>query len=209
MISRQSPFEKVTQLAIREGHDLIVNGGCFTCFIDFFVASSDTSITNIIHDRVVEEHRVLRYNTNLFTETRLQVSSVQVLHGIFLSLPFEANVTNILRINRDASGFDIVESVNELQNSRFAATGLANESNSLSWRNFKADILQGRLALVICEGNTVKFDEAFAKFERFRIRHVSNGWLCLKKLQQALGIHETVRDLSVHGTEEYQRTCND
>ena len=60
------------ELTIWERHDLLMNSGCLARLVYFLVACSDTSIANVVHDRVIEEHRVLRYNTNLFTETKLQ-----------------------------------------------------------------------------------------------------------------------------------------
>jgi hypothetical protein len=75
-----------------------MNGSCFTCLIDLLVARSDPSIANVIHDGVIEEHWVLWYNTNLFTETGTRISLVCWTARKEI-LPVEADVTNILGVN--------------------------------------------------------------------------------------------------------------
>lgn len=55
-------------LTASEASDLIVDTGCSAGFVNFFVCGSDFAVAYVVHDGVIEQHGVLRNNTNAVTK---------------------------------------------------------------------------------------------------------------------------------------------
>jgi len=54
---------------IRKGHDFIMNGSCFASLVDFLIGGRKTCISDVVHDSVIKEHRVLWNDANTGTKT--------------------------------------------------------------------------------------------------------------------------------------------
>src|SRR5438034_3421654 len=61
----QAPFSNLGLIAIREGEDLVMNTGCATCLVDFLVTGGWIRIFEVVHQSLVEQDGILRYNTDV------------------------------------------------------------------------------------------------------------------------------------------------
>lgn len=78
-----------------------MNGSRLASLVNFLVACGDSSVADIIHDRVVEQHGILRNNTNLVAEAMnmLLAATNDPIMSEPLHIPVKSNITQIVPIN--------------------------------------------------------------------------------------------------------------
>ena len=94
---------------IGEGQDLLVDGG-----VDVGVRGVEARVAQVLHDGGVEEDRVLRDDAERGAETG------------------ERDASDVLVVDLDGAGGDVVETVEQLQERGFAGAGLADEGDGLA-----------------------------------------------------------------------------
>lgn len=116
---------------------------------------SHTSVSNIVHDRIIEENTVLRHNCN------------------HLSQIIDPHLSDVLSINKDLPFIDIIESIQKSHNCRFARSSLPYYSHWFTSWHFERKVFNNHLSfflvlylLVVSEGNISElyFTSFYARF---------------------------------------------
>lgn len=109
-------------------------------------------VPEVVHDRGVEEHRVLRHDADVLPDAvELQVADVAAVH-------------------QDRPAVHVVEPVQQLQARRFPAARLPHECGLRPRRHREADPVDGRLLALVGEPHVPELDLAFGGIEGGRVR---------------------------------------
>ena len=85
------------RVSVGESHDLVVDGGGLAGLVHLLVGGVQSSVSNILQDRLVEERRILRHEAEGLSEAA------------------ERDFSDVLSVNSDATSGDVVEAEEEPQ----------------------------------------------------------------------------------------------
>lgn len=119
-------------------------------------------------------------------------------------VPEQINLADVLPIDANAALGDIVEPVEQLQQSGLAGAGRPDKSNRFPCRDAQADALDGPFAAVVAEANALELNIARDKLERSRPFLVLNRRLRLHDVQQPLSVDKVIAHALPELCEELQ-----
>ena len=139
-------------------------------------------------DCVVEEGCVLGYDSDAFAEG------------------FELDITNVLAVDCDAAGLDIVEAEEEAEDGGFSAAGGADDGDFLACWNGEIEVLEDRSVWTVAEGDFFEFDfAAFVEEERWSICGLFDGYVDLLEVEECFHVQEGLAKLAVDTAKEVER----
>ena len=109
------------------------------------IGSVKPSVPDILHDRTGKQVRVLQNHSQGFSQR------------VF------PDVLNIEPVIGDLSFLNIIETVDQVGNGRFARSGRSDKGDLLSGFGIKADIVEDRMSFIIRECDMVKADIALQR----------------------------------------------
>src|SRR6202012_5855139 len=112
------------------------------------------AVADVLQDRAMKQRDILRHHRNGMTEA-------------FLRHP-----RNILTINGDAAFADIVEALEQHEERRLAAAGLAHQSDTLAGLQPQAEALEYFQAARILERDVVESDGCATANQRLGLRMI-------------------------------------
>src|SRR5690606_16103720 len=145
------------------------------------------TVPDVIADRVVEEHRVLRHHADRRTRALLR------------------HVANILAVDADRTFLNIVEAEDEARDGRLARPRGADDSHSLSCRNLEADALEDWAVGVVGEHHVLELNVAAADPKGLGARPILHFRRLVEKIEHLLYVGQPLANLAIDETDEIER----
>lgn len=111
-------------VAVREALDEVVNTGRACGGDDVLLAGVRTAIGNVVGNRIVEEHRILRHDADRAAQGRLR------------------DITNILTIDQDGALVDIIKTKQQPRERGFAGAAVTHDGSCSTGGNGEINIEQ-------------------------------------------------------------------
>ena len=119
---------------------------------------------------------------------------------------FELDITNVLAVDCDAAGLDIVEAEEEAEDGGFSAAGGADDGDFLACWNGEIEVLEDRSVWTVAEGDFFEFDfAAFVEEERLCVGCFLDLDIDLLQVEKCLHVEKRLSKFSVYASEEVER----
>ena len=118
-------------IARRCAHDEIMNAGGPGSLLHLLGGSARVTVSNVVFDRIVEKHRVLRNNADGSPQTGLR------------------HIFQVLPVNGDSPLLHVIKTKQQARQRGLARTGRPHHGNGFAGRNFKTHIVQNGPTLLI------------------------------------------------------------
>ncbi len=155
--------------------------------LDLCLCRAGASIGDVFGQRAVKQDWFLLHDSNLRSERSL------------------CDFGNVLSINLDGAATHIVETLDELDESRLARTRMTDQTNPFTGFNPDREVaIESRVVTAIMEGDVLKRDLAISDLDRVRTRPVGNAVRLGLDLNQLLHIVDRtlqVADMHTHITQ--------
>ena len=142
--------------------------------LDLGARGAGAAIGDVVEDRVVEQHGVLRHHADRAAQAVLR------------------HVADVLAVDLDRAAIDIVEAEQQARDRRFAGAARPDDRDGGAGRNAKIDVLQDRAARIVAEIDMAKRDLAALDDQRRRARPVLD--LGLQRQQRRSSASRSVSD---------------
>src|SRR5579862_912509 len=137
---RQATVTDRSVIAERHGHDEVMRVGEFRCRDDLILGCTGAAKSDVFEDGAAKEHGVLKDVTYLVAEVP------------------EFVLADVLAVDADGAGLDIIEARDETDDSRFSAAGGPDDANELAGLNDQVEIGENRVCGIVAELDVVKVD---------------------------------------------------
>eukprot|EP00754_Rhynchopus_humris_P027249 Rhum_TRINITY_DN15076_c14_g1::Rhum_TRINITY_DN15076_c14_g1_i1::g.136803::m.136803 len=160
--------------------------------LHLLVRGVEAPVANVVHKRVVEQHRVLRDHAHVPAQTR-------ALHSVHV-LPVHEHLPRLRR----------VELEQQLHERRLAAARRAHHAERRAGGDLEAHALQHLLVVLVVEAHVAELDVTALVLERHhrRVRVVAAVRLLVRlerqQLEQLLHVRQRRAQLAVHGAQEVE-----
>ncbi len=174
-------------VAVGQRGDEIVDARAPRRLGDLVLAGAGAAIADVVADRIVEQHRVLRHDADGAAQAVL------------------AHVAQILAVDADGAAIDVVEAEQQPRDGRFAGAARAHDRDRVARRHAKAQIVQDGAAAVVGEADMVEHDFA-ARHDKGRcIGLVGDLGLDREEAEHRLEIGQGLLDVAIDHAEHVQR----
>ena len=146
----------------------------------FFVGGVEASVADVFHDGVGEEESILQDDAELFT---------QVIFG---------DVADVLSVNRDAAGIDLIEASQQVDDGGFACTCGTDERDGLSCLCFESHIFDDELIGVVAERDVSEVNFSFEGNRQGGVRSGVQFHWCIDNFEDAFRTRQRGLDRVVH-----------
>ena len=92
-----------------------------------------------------------------------------------------------MAVDQDRALAHIVEATQQADDGRLARAGWADQGDGLAGLGGQVDLLQHRLACLVCKAHIVERDLALDLGQRFGVRQIGHRRLVVQHLEDALG----------------------
>ena len=172
---------------VRQTHNEIMDLGGAGGVKDVLFARVVPAIGDVVADRVIEQHGVLRHHADGRVQTVLR------------------HRTHILPIDAQRAVPHIVEAKEQPPDGGFARPGGANDGHGLSRFGHNRHSAQDGPCGVIAKGHVVQLDPARRYLQGARIRGVHHLGGLFQQVEHLAHIHQRLPDLAIDRAEEVQR----
>ncbi len=155
--------------------------------LDLGIARIPAAVADIVADRVVEQHGVLRDHADGRAQRYLR------------------HVADILTVDQDAAAGDVVEAEQQPRDRRLAGAGRPDDRDRVPGRHLEADALQDRTRRLIGEADIVEADRALRHLQSRRARLVLDLRIARQHAEHDLDIGHRLLDLAIDHAHEIQR----
>ena len=145
------------------------------------------TVGDVVLDRVVEQHRVLRDDSDRRTHARL-------LHR-----------AQVLAVDRDAPRRDVIEAIQEARERRLSRAARSDHGDRASRGNRERDVEQDLPVRLVGEIDVLEADLGRRDPERRSARRVANFGVLLDQVEHPLHVRQRLLDLAVDHAEEVER----
>ena len=174
-------------VAIRQRQHEIMHLGETRRLLDLRRGGSGPAIGNVVVDRVVEQHRVLRDDADGGAQGGL---------GQF---------ADILPVDADRAAIHVVEAEQQARDGRFAGAAGPDDGDGLARRHLEADIFQDRPVRAIAEADIAEFHGGVGGDEIDRSRAVLDLALDAQQAEHRLHVDQRLLHLAIDEAQEVQR----
>ena len=155
-------------VAARQSLDKAVYMRRLGCPDDFFICGVKPSVTDILHDRAVEQPGILEHHA----EHLAQFTAVEIFY--------------IVSVDLDGAAVDIVETHQQLDHGRLPRSGRTHDRNLLPFLHLGGEIIDDDLIRIVTEVYMVELHISLKPFHRNRIRHCLVFLCLIEKLEHSL-----------------------
>src|SRR6516162_494752 len=174
-------------VAVRQSHDEIVDMGVARGFFDVGARRPRTAVGDVVVDGVIEQHSVLRHDTDCTPQALLRYRA------------------NILVVDLDRTGIDIVKAEQQAGDRRFAGAARADDRDLGAGRHPEIDVGQDRAPDVVTEIDPAKGDRPPTDDQCRRPRAILDLRLDREQFQHLFEIGQRLLDVAIDHTEEVKR----
>src|SRR6185437_6632504 len=174
-------------VAVRQGGDEIADAGEARRLLDLVRRGARLAVGDVVEDAVVEKHGVLRHDADRLAQAGLR------------------HRAQILAIDADRPGIDVVEAEEEARDRRFAAAAGADDGDGAAGRHGEGDALEDGPSRIVAETHVVEDDLAGADMERLRARRVLHLRGDGEQLEHLFQIGQRLLDVAIDHAEEVER----
>ena len=175
------------RVAQRRGGDEVVDVGGAGRRFDLGLSRAGTAIADVVADRVVEQHRVLRHDADGLAQAGL------------------GDAADVLAVDGDAPAADIVEAVQQPRQRALAGSGGTDHCHSLAGRHLEADAVQDRPGSLVAELDILEADHALGHAQLGGTRGICHLALALQQGKHPVQVGQALLDLAVQHAKEIQR----
>ncbi len=130
-------------VALGRGRDEVVDVRRLGRRLDLGARRAGAAIGDVVFDRVVEQHRVLRHDADGLAQAGLR------------------DRADVLAVDRDAPAADVVEAVQQPRQRRLAGAGRPDHRHRLAGRDLEAQLVQDRPCRLVGKGHVLEAHHAF------------------------------------------------
>ena len=188
----QPAFADFGVVAVRQSDDQRMDMRRARGLFDFVAGRVRTAVQNVVVDGVVKQHGVLRNDRDRIAQRRL---------GVVAHIAQQA----VGRLDRDASGIDVVEAVQQARERGLSRAGVADHGDGAAARHFEADPAQDVAARIVAEAHVFEHHFRPVRVQRDCIIAVAHVHAFVEKTEQSLQIGEGLLDLAIHHAQQIQR----
>ena len=154
---------------------------------DLGLGRAGSAISNVVGNRVVEQHRILRHDADRTPQAGL------------------GHLADVLAIDGDATGVDVVEAEQQPRQGALACPARADDRHLLARRNFETQLLQDRPGFVISETDIFEADGCALHQQFGGTRQIGDFALALEQAEHLVEVGQALLDLAVNDAQEIQR----
>src|SRR5690606_3151413 len=170
-------------VSVGHRHDEIVYVRGTRCAFYFLAARLRAAVADVVENRVVEQHRVLRHDRNGRAQRGLRV------------------VPDIAPVDADMPFIDVVKAVQQPRQGRFTRAGMTNNGHRAPGRNFEVDAVQDPTALVVTELHLLETHGRVGGLERHRAFAVLDVLALVEQAKQAFHVRQRLLYFAIHHAE--------
>ncbi len=152
--------------------------------VDLLLGGIRTPVLDVVEDRIVEEHGILRHHADRRTQALL------------------GHIANVLAVDGHATGGDIVEAEQDAPYGRLPRPRRANNGHHLASWHLERDVLQDRPVRLVSEVNILETDRPAIDPQGLGVRLVDDLRMLVEQREHVLQIHETLLDLAIDHAHE-------
>ena len=153
---------------------------------DLLFAGAGSTIGDVEADGIVEQHGILRHNTDVLAQA------------------FLADAADVLPVDTDAAAIHVIEAEQQTRQGRLASAAGTYHRQRMPRRDGEADPMQDRSISLIGKGHIVEADAASADLEFRRCRQVAHLYWRVQQAEQPLDVDKRLADLAVDEAEEVE-----
>ena len=170
----QAGDEAMDRRALRRRLDLVLRGAL-------------AAIADIVADRVVEQHRVLRNDAKRGTQALLR------------------DLRNVLPVDRDPPALRLVEAEEQARERGLASTRRPDDRGGRARAHFQVDPLQDLAPRLIGEMHVLEADQPGADLQVRRVRHVDHLGRRVDQSEHRLHVDQALPDGAIDHAEQVER----
>ena len=174
-------------VSVRQRRDKVVNARVAGGLLDLGAAGAGPSVGDVVEDRVVEQHRILRHDPDRAAQTVLR------------------DIPDVLAVDLDRAGLRIVEAEQQPRDRRFAGAARPDDREFRPRRHREIDIAQDGAARIVAEIDMAEANRAVRHRERRRAGPVLDFGRDLHQRHHLLEVGQRLLDVAVDDAEEIER----
>ena len=174
-------------IALRRADDELVDLRQLRGGDDIVVRRAGAAVGDVVFDRVVEEHGILRDDAD------------RRAHAVL------AHRADVAPVDRDAPAGDVVEAEQEARQRALPRAGRTDDGDGMARRNGEAHVEQDLAVLLVAEVDVLEAHLAATDIERRGARRIGDFRVLLGKREHPLHVGERLLDLAVEHAQEVER----
>ena len=174
-------------VALRQGHDEVMDARQPGRPLDILARAVGPAVADVVVDRVVEQHRVLRHHADRGPQAVLR------------------HLTDILAIDPHAAGGHVVEAEQDARHRRLAGPARPHDRHGVARCHAEIDVVQDRPRLLVVEVDMVEHDLAAAHLQRRGAWLVGDLGRDGEQAEHALHVDQRIADLAIGEAQHVER----
>ena len=183
----QPALADLRSISLRQRADEFVDLGVLGGRSYFRLARAVAAIADIIGDRIVEQHRILRHHADGFAQRSLR------------------DLADILAIDGDAARRGFIEAEQQPRDRRFAGARGSDDGDCLARRRLERNAAQDLALGIVVELDVFEADIALRDDKRLGAWNVLNLGVLLENIEHQFDIDDRLLDVAIDHPHEVQR----